>query len=183
MLVELVLAQESAQVPAHGTRHPGVLAFGLVIVPRAQLDLLLAAARVDLGLSAVPARQPVVAVDEEVLDLSHHGPVEHQLPRVAHLKVHGTADVALGAFAAEGVAALDRDERLAEDFFTHGAYEGLWFLYELYKLSRHAVINTCNIITTFGAGELGAVDQRLLNLYGIGRAWPRKIIKINKVLL
>ena len=95
-----------------------------MIVPGAQLDPPLAAARVYLrALTTVPAHQPVVTVDQQVLDLPHHGPVEHQLPRIAHQEVHGTADVVLDAFAAEGVAALDRDDGFAEDFFTNGTYE------------------------------------------------------------
>ena len=75
-----------------------------------------------------------MTVDQQILDLPHHGPVEHQLPRVAQLRVHGAADVVLDALTTEGVAALDGYDRLAEYLLTDGAYERLGLLYKLYKL-------------------------------------------------
>lgn len=83
----------------------------------------------------------MTAVDLKVIDLTYHGPVEHQVTRVALLLVYGARepvpDHLLDAGTTERVAALHRDDRLAEDPLTDGADEGWRLLHELGRLARH----------------------------------------------
>jgi hypothetical protein len=70
----------------------------------------------------------MATVDVEVIDLTHHGSVQHQLARVTLLLVKGTLsavfDQLLYACPTEGVSTLDGNDWLNEDLLADWTQQG-----------------------------------------------------------
>ena len=73
MFLQLVLSQDAALFPSHGTLHHGKMTLALVFLPLAKTYHLLAACWVLLiGPPSIHWYQPMTAIHWEILDLSHH---------------------------------------------------------------------------------------------------------------
>ena len=70
----------------------------------------------------------MATIDVEVLNLAHHGSIQHQLARVTLLVVQGTVsaifDELLYTGPTEGVATLDGDDWLNEDLLADWTQQG-----------------------------------------------------------
>lgn len=118
------------------------LASALMLLSLPKADHLLTPMRVPLiHFSTIGWEQPMATVDWEVLNLTNHGPVQHQLPRVALLLVYGARepvlDYVLDTHPTESVPTLDWNDGLPENLLADRAHEGWRLLHEFGRFGRH----------------------------------------------